>query len=52
LSILCGCGNGVNNSETAAAETVQTVTAGEVGVIQDEDYGGVFITLGIEEYIR
>ena len=50
LSTLCGCGNDVNNNEKATNDTAQTVTTGEIGVIQDEEYGGTFFALSIEEF--
>ena len=49
LSVLCGCGND-NSGETATNDTAQTVTTGEIGVVQDDEYGGVFIALTIEEF--
>ena len=49
LSVLCGCGNNSNN-DISANDTAQTVTTGEIGVIEDDEYGGVFIDLSIDEF--
>ena len=50
LSMLCGCGNDNTDSESATSDTAQTVTTGEIGVIKDDEYGGVFIALTIDEF--
>ena len=50
LSALCGCGNDNNSNETATNDTAQPVTTGEIGVIQDDEYGGTFIDLTIEAF--
>lgn len=42
LSRLCSC---ADNSQTATNDTAQTVTTGEIGVIQDTEYGGIMIDL-------
>ena len=64
-TVLCGCGNSKTSNETtscdktinqttssekATDDTAQAVTTGEVGVIQDEEYGGTFIDLPIDEF--
>lgn len=51
LSILCGCGNDNVSGEKATTDTsAKTVTTGEIGVIHDEEYGGVFIAQTVEEF--
>lgn len=49
LSAICGCGND-GGSDKATNDTAQAVTTGEIGVIQDDEYGGIFIALTIDEF--
>ena len=50
LSIPCGCENDNKSSESSSAVNEQTVTTGEIGVIKDEEYGGIMIDLTVEGF--
>ena len=50
LSMLCGCGNEKTGDKKATDDSAQAVTTGEVGVVRDEEYGGIFIDLTIDEF--
>ena len=50
LTVLCGCGNNSSNNDGSTNDTAQTVTTGEIGVLEDDEYGGVFIDITIDEF--
>ncbi|MCR5653592.1 MAG: tyrosine-protein phosphatase [Ruminococcus sp.] len=50
FSALYGCGNDKSSNDKTTNGTAQAVTTGEIGVIEDEEYGGIFIDITIEKF--